>query len=49
MWPAALQIIDLGSGAGHAGGRTVFGGTPSALVAARSTLTGGHLAAFAGA
>lgn len=39
-------IIDLGPGAGHDGGRIVFEGTPSALVAARSTLTGEHLAAY---
>ena len=42
-------IIDLGPGAGHDGGRVVFEGTPSALVAARSTLTGQHLAAYVGA
>ncbi|MFE1175960.1 ATP-binding cassette domain-containing protein [Streptomyces sp. NPDC058773] len=42
-------IIDLGPGAGHDGGRIVFEGTPSALVAARSTLTGEHLAAYVGA
>jgi excinuclease ABC A subunit len=41
-------IIDLGPGAGHDGGRIVFEGTPSDLVAARSTLTGEHLAAFVG-
>jgi excinuclease UvrABC ATPase subunit len=41
-------IIDLGPGAGHDGGRIVFEGTPRALVAARSTLTGEHLAAYAG-
>ncbi|GAA3508920.1 excinuclease UvrABC ATPase subunit [Streptosporangium album] len=41
-------IIDLGPGAGHDGGRIVFEGTPAALVAARSTLTGEHLAAYAG-
>jgi excinuclease UvrABC ATPase subunit len=40
-------IIDLGPGAGHDGGRIVFVGTPAALVSARSTLTGKHLAAFA--
>ncbi|HWV39831.1 MAG TPA: excinuclease ABC subunit UvrA [Vulgatibacter sp.] len=39
-------IIDLGPGAGHDGGRVVFEGTPTDLVAARSTLTGEHLAAF---
>ncbi|MGZ6874511.1 MAG: ATP-binding cassette domain-containing protein, partial [Blastococcus sp.] len=41
-------IIDLGPGAGHDGGRIVFEGTPTALVAARSTLTGQHLAAYVG-
>jgi excinuclease UvrABC ATPase subunit len=39
-------IIDLGPGAGHDGGRVVFSGTPADLVAARSTLTGEHLAAY---
>jgi excinuclease UvrABC ATPase subunit len=42
-------IIDLGPGAGHDGGRIVFEGTPGDLVAARSTLTGEHLAAYVGA
>jgi excinuclease UvrABC ATPase subunit len=42
-------IIDLGPGAGHDGGRVVFEGPPAALVAARSTLTGQHLAAYVGA
>jgi len=42
-------IIDLGPGAGHDGGRVVFEGTPAALAAARSTLTGEHLAAYVGA
>ncbi|MBI3971833.1 MAG: excinuclease ABC subunit UvrA [Chloroflexi bacterium] len=41
-------IIDLGPGAGHDGGRIVFEGTPAGLVAARSTLTGQHLAAYVG-
>jgi excinuclease UvrABC ATPase subunit len=41
-------IIDLGPGAGRDGGRIVFEGTPADLVAARSTLTGEHLAAFVG-
>jgi excinuclease UvrABC ATPase subunit len=41
-------IIDLGPGAGHEGGRIVFEGTPADLVAARSTLTGEHLAAYVG-
>ena len=34
--------------AGHDGGRIVVEGKPAALVAARSTLTGGHLAAHVG-
>jgi excinuclease UvrABC ATPase subunit len=42
-------IIDLGPGAGHDGGRIVFEGTPADLVAARSTLTGEHLAMYVGA
>jgi excinuclease UvrABC ATPase subunit len=42
-------IIDIGPGAGHDGGRVVFEGTPADLVAARSTLTGEHLAAYVGA
>jgi len=42
-------IIDLGPGAGHDGGRIVFEGTPAELVAARSTLTGQHLAEYVGA
>ncbi|MET4636931.1 excinuclease ABC subunit UvrA [Mycetocola sp. 2940] len=41
-------IIDLGPGAGHDGGRVVFEGTPADLVAARSTLTGKHLASYVG-
>ncbi|MDP9395521.1 MAG: ATP-binding cassette domain-containing protein, partial [Actinomycetota bacterium] len=39
-------ILDMGPGAGHDGGRVVFEGTPADLVAARSTLTGEHLAAY---
>jgi excinuclease UvrABC ATPase subunit len=39
-------IIDLGPGAGHDGGRVVFEGTPTDLVATRSTLTGQHLAGY---
>ncbi len=42
-------IVDLGPGAGHDGGRVVFEGTPAELVAARSTLTGEHLAEYVGA
>ena len=42
-------IIDLGPRAGHDGGLIVFEGTPAALVADCSTLTGQHLAAYVGA
>jgi len=42
-------IVDLGPGAGHDGGRVVFEGAPADLVAARSTLTGEHLAAYVSA
>ena len=42
-------IIDLGPGAGYEGGRIVFEGTPADLVAARSTLTGEHLATYVAA
>jgi excinuclease UvrABC ATPase subunit len=41
-------VIDLGPGAGHDGGQIVFEGTPADLVAARSTLTGEHLAEYIG-
>jgi excinuclease UvrABC ATPase subunit len=41
-------IIDLGPGAGHDGGQVVFEGTPADLVAAKSTLTGEHLATYVG-
>jgi excinuclease UvrABC ATPase subunit len=41
-------IIDLGPGAGHDGGTVVFEGTPADLVAAKSTLTGEHLAEYVG-
>lgn len=42
-------IIDIGPGAGHDGGRVVFEGVPADLVAAKSTLTGEHLAQYVGA
>ena len=42
-------IVDLGPGAGHDGGRIVFEGTPAALVADASTLTGRHLKEYVGA
>ncbi|MBE2314927.1 excinuclease ABC subunit UvrA [Solirubrobacter sp. CPCC 204708] len=41
-------IIDMGPGAGNDGGTVVFEGTPADLVAARSTLTGEHLADYVG-
>ncbi|MDQ0648279.1 excinuclease UvrABC ATPase subunit [Microbacterium natoriense] len=41
-------LIDIGPGAGHDGGRVVFEGTPAELVAARSTVTGEHLAEYVG-
>jgi excinuclease UvrABC ATPase subunit len=41
-------IIDIGPGAGHDGGTVVFEGTPADLVAARTTLTGQHLATYVG-
>lgn len=41
-------VIDLGPGPGHDGGTVVFEGTPAALVADRSTLTGQHLATYVG-
>ena len=41
-------ILDLGPGAGHEGGRVVFQGTPAQMVKDGSTLTGKHLAAYAG-
>lgn len=41
-------IIDLGPGAGHNGGNIVFEGTPTDLIAAKSTLTGEHLSAYVG-
>jgi AraC-like DNA-binding protein len=47
----AVGCTSLGSfsaRAGHDGGRIVFEGTPADLVAARSTLTGEHLAAYVG-
>ncbi len=42
-------VIDLGPGAGHDGGQVVFEGSPADLAAARSTLTGEHLATYVGA
>ena len=42
----ADRIVDMGPGPGEHGGRVVFEGTPAALVKAKSTLTGQHLAKF---
>jgi excinuclease UvrABC ATPase subunit len=42
-------IIDLGPGAGHDGGRIVFEGTPAAIIADGTTLTGKHLRGYVGA
>lgn len=42
-------LIDLGPGAGNEGGRVVFEGTPAAMTKKPTTLTGQHLAAYAGA
>ena len=44
----AEGISDVGPGAGYDGGRIVFEGAPADLVAARSTLTGEHLADYVG-
>ncbi|QIM17092.1 excinuclease ABC subunit UvrA [Leucobacter insecticola] len=41
-------IIDIGPGAGQQGGTIVFEGTPQDLVAAKSTITGEHLAEYVG-
>jgi excinuclease UvrABC ATPase subunit len=41
-------IIDLGPGAGHDGGRIVFEGTPTDLVAEGDTLTARHLRTYVG-
>jgi excinuclease UvrABC ATPase subunit len=37
-------VIDMGPGAGHAGGRVVFEGTPRELVSCAASVTGRHLA-----
>ncbi|MFG1897972.1 ATP-binding cassette domain-containing protein [Micromonospora zamorensis] len=42
-------LVDLGPGAGHDGGRIVFTGTPTELVAHGDTLTATHLRAYVGA
>jgi len=41
-------LIDLGPGAGNDGGKVVFEGTPAALASSASTVTGEHLARYAG-
>ncbi|WP_248960626.1 hypothetical protein [Sphaerisporangium perillae] len=43
-----IQVIDLGPGAGHDGGRVVFTGTPARLVADADTLTARHLREYVG-
>lgn len=43
MW---RLVMGLGPGAGHDGGRIVFEGTSTDLVAARFTLTGEQVAAY---
>ncbi|WP_438501774.1 daunorubicin resistance protein [Corynebacterium kefirresidentii] len=40
----ADHVIDLGPGAGSAGGQVVFSGTPAALAERRSSVTGRFLA-----
>ncbi|UQX04031.1 ATP-binding cassette domain-containing protein [Streptomyces sp. RerS4] len=42
-------LIDIGPGGGHDGGRVVFEGTPSRLVAEGDTLTARHLREYVGA
>ncbi|YAL83342.1 ATP-binding cassette domain-containing protein [Dermacoccaceae bacterium W4C1] len=44
----ADHIIDLGPGAGHDGGTVVFEGSPGALIADGTTLTGQHLKEYVG-
>lgn len=39
-------LIDIGPGAGHAGGEIVFEGTPAELVQSQATVTGEYLAAY---
>ena len=46
MAHADWRIIDLGPGIGHDGGRIVFTGTPTRMVAERTTLTGRYLARY---
>ena len=42
----AIHLAEKGPGAGHDGRPLVSKGTPADLVAAHSTLTGQHLAAY---
>ncbi len=42
----ADQVIDVGPGAGHDGGRIVFEGTPAQLAESSATLTGRYLARY---
>src|SRR5205823_3830719 len=41
---AADHVVDFGPGAGHLGGHVLFSGTPEALMADRSSVTGAYLA-----
>ena len=41
---AADHVVDMGPGAGHAGGRVVAEGTPAQIIASRDSLTGKYLA-----
>ena len=41
---AADYVVDMGPGAGHAGGRIVAEGTPAQIIAAEDSLTGKYLA-----
>ncbi len=41
---AADRVIDMGPGPGAAGGRVIFAGSPSSLLQAAGSLTGGYLA-----
>ena len=41
---AADYVVDMGPGAGHAGGRVVAEGTPAQIIASKDSLTGQYLA-----
>src|SRR5262249_53145718 len=40
---AADHVVDFGPGAGHTGGRVIFSGTPEALIADETSMTGAYL------